>query len=319
MSSGRNSVNVDRKVKTALNETRLLILGAQVLLGFQFQAFFQDGFSGLSASSQYLCVAGLVLVLLSVTLLVIPSMEHRLVEMGQSSERLIYATSFLTGLSLAPLAISLALGVYVVVDRHFGMLTGIVASTGLGAACGVAWFGIEWFIEGSSETEVMQQSVTPLDIRIEQLLTEARVIIPGAQALFGFQILVMLTSGFDRLPQSSKWIHLVALILVAGNMVLLMMPAALHRLTFGGDDSPRFLHIGSGIVIAAPIFLAAGISAECYVVFQKVTDDQGLSAVGAGVTFFIITACWYAVPLFIRSLHSAKRPCPKALAPPRSA
>jgi hypothetical protein len=133
------------------------------------------------------------------------------------------------------------------------------------------------------------------------------VIIPGAQALFGFQILVMLTSGFDRLPQDSKLIHLAALILVAANMVLLMMPAALHRLTFGGEDSARFLRIGSGIVIVAPIFLAAGISAESYVVFQKVIGDGGRSAIGAGATFLTIMACWYAVPLLIRSQLPAYR------------
>ncbi|MBN8991596.1 MAG: hypothetical protein J0H42_25440 [Rhizobiales bacterium] len=301
-------MNLDRKVKTALNETRLLLLGAQVLLGFQFQAFFQDGFSELSAISRHLCLTGLVLVLLSVTLLVMPSMQHRLVEMGQSSERLVSATSALTGLGLVPLAFSLALGVHVVVDRHFGMLAGIVAGVALGAACGLAWFGIEYLIDAPARRNIMPQSATPLGTRIEQLLTEARVIIPGAQALFGFQILAMLTSGFDRLPQASKVVHLTALILVATNMVLLMMPAALHRLTFGGDDSTRFLRIGSGIVIVAPIFLAAGISAESYVVFQRVIGSEGRSAIGAAATFFVIAACWYAVPLLIRSLHPAKRP-----------
>jgi hypothetical protein len=39
---------LDKKLKTALDENRLLILGAQVLLGFQFECFFQDGFSELS-------------------------------------------------------------------------------------------------------------------------------------------------------------------------------------------------------------------------------------------------------------------------------
>ena len=36
------SKELDRKVKTALNETQLLILGVQVLLGFEFQTFFQE-------------------------------------------------------------------------------------------------------------------------------------------------------------------------------------------------------------------------------------------------------------------------------------
>ena len=37
------SKKLDDKLKTALDETRLLFLGGQVLLGFQFQAFFQIG------------------------------------------------------------------------------------------------------------------------------------------------------------------------------------------------------------------------------------------------------------------------------------
>jgi len=97
-------------------------------------------------------------------------------------------------------------------------------------------------------------------------------------------------------------------------MVLLIMPAALHRLTFGGDDSARFLRIGSGIVIAAPLFLAAGISAENYVVFQKVIGNEASSAIGAVATFLTIMVCWYAVPLVMRSQYSTKRPPRKVTA-----
>ena len=37
-------VKLDRRIKTALDETRLLILGSQVLFGFLFAGAFQDGF-----------------------------------------------------------------------------------------------------------------------------------------------------------------------------------------------------------------------------------------------------------------------------------
>jgi len=39
----------DKRVKTALDETRLLILGAQILFGFHRNAAFQNGFPDLSA------------------------------------------------------------------------------------------------------------------------------------------------------------------------------------------------------------------------------------------------------------------------------
>jgi hypothetical protein len=37
-------VKLDRRIKTALDETRLLILGSQVLFGFPFAGAFQDDF-----------------------------------------------------------------------------------------------------------------------------------------------------------------------------------------------------------------------------------------------------------------------------------
>src|SRR5947209_6415514 len=103
------SKELDRKIKTALDETRLLILGVQVLLGFEFQSFFQDGFEQLSTVSKELSAAGLLLVILAIGLLVIPSMQHRIVERGQSSLRLVAAASYYAGLGLAPLTISLGL------------------------------------------------------------------------------------------------------------------------------------------------------------------------------------------------------------------
>ena len=43
---------VDQKLKAALDETRLLVLGVQILLGFEFQAVFQDGFGSLDATQR---------------------------------------------------------------------------------------------------------------------------------------------------------------------------------------------------------------------------------------------------------------------------
>jgi hypothetical protein len=103
------SKDLDRRVKAALDETRLLILGVQVLLGFEFQCFFQDGFSNLSEGSKSICMVSLCLVILSIGVLVIPSMEHRLVESGRSTLRLVRATNACAGLGLVPLTASLGL------------------------------------------------------------------------------------------------------------------------------------------------------------------------------------------------------------------
>src|SRR5882757_5901012 len=266
------SDKLDRKLKTALDETRLLILGIQVLLGFQFQAFFQTGFSQLSPASKALCAAGLALQTLSLGPLIIPTMEHRLVENGSSSKRLLSATSFYATTGLIPFSLSLGLAGYVVIERHFGSLAGIASGATLMFASGFAWFGLEMFHR--EKAAMPASNATPLATKVEQVLTEARVIIPGAQALFGFQFIAMLTTAFDEMPPNSKVVHAIALGLVAINVILLMTPAALHRLSFDGADSESFLRAASALVTAAPLFLAAGLAAESYVVLGKVTDNN---------------------------------------------
>ena len=68
----------------------------------------------------------------------------------------------------------------------------------------------------------MAEHDTPIDVRVEHMLTEARVLLPGAQALFGFQLAVLLTDAFGDLPPSSKVLHAVALCCIATSIILLM-------------------------------------------------------------------------------------------------
>jgi hypothetical protein len=291
---------LDRRVKLALDETRLLILGVQVLLGFQFQSFFQEGFSELSHLSQWLCVAGLALLIASTGMLIAPSMQHRLVEQGRSSARLVRSTNFFAGFGLVPLVAGIGLSSYVVVERHFGLAAGLATGLALAASAAFAWFGLEFIVGLERDDNSMQIANTTLATKVEQLLTEARVIIPGGQALLGFQFIAMLTSGFDRLPQPVKAVHALALCLVAINVILLMTPAALHRLSFNGEDSRTFLRIGSALVIAAPGFLAAGIAAETFVVLHKVSPNAGWAAIGALASFVALIGLWYAIPAWLR-------------------
>jgi hypothetical protein len=52
---------------------------------------------------------------------------------------------------------------------------------------------------------------TPLSTKVEQLLKEAGIIILGCASMFGFQLIAMLTNGFDQLPPSMKMMHAFAL------------------------------------------------------------------------------------------------------------
>ena len=111
------------------------------------------------------------------------------------------------------------------------------------------------------------------------MLTEARVIIPGGQALLGFQFVCTFTRSFRELPLSVQYLHGAGLCAVAVSVLLLMTPAALHRLAFHGENDTSFFRIGSALVVVASIPLAIGVSADIAVVFFKVTDNKGGAAV----------------------------------------
>src|SRR5262249_49154748 len=84
----REPAGLGRKVKTALDETRILILGAHVLLGFQLNGVFQEAFAGLSATTRLLGCLGQILMVISIGLLIAPSMQHRIVERGEDTNRI---------------------------------------------------------------------------------------------------------------------------------------------------------------------------------------------------------------------------------------
>ena len=95
------------KVKTALDETRTLMLGAQILLGFQFHGAFQERFDALAPQAKMIDAIALLLMLSSVGLLIAPSAFHRIVDRGESTGRTLVVTSLCAAASLLPFAAAL--------------------------------------------------------------------------------------------------------------------------------------------------------------------------------------------------------------------
>jgi hypothetical protein len=295
-------VKLDRRIKTALDETRLLILGSQVLFGFLLESVFQTGFETVSRASQYLVCAALALMVLSIGCLIAPSMQHRIVEAGQSTLRLERTTTTFAAWSLLSFMVSLGLGLFVVFERIFGGAVGAVVGAASAILAGFSWFGLAWLIgERRRQAMAAESDATPLSTKIEQMLTEARVIIPGCQALLGFQLVAMLTRAFDELPEDAKIMHAAGLCCVTIATILLMTPAALHRQSFGGNDSEQFLRLGSAFIVAASLPLALGIAADVYVVFLKITHSTAITLTASVTLLLAMLLLWYLYPMWLRA------------------
>jgi Family of unknown function (DUF6328) len=300
-------MKLERQLKIALDETRLLILGAQVLFGFQFNGIFQDGFERLPIPSRWLICSGQMLIMLAVGLLITPSMQHRIVERGQDSPRVLSLATLFGGLALLPLSAVLAVDVFVGVERSITPGWGILAGAGYFILALLCWYALAYGLRLKRKTMPAEPPAkpTPLEVQVEQLLTEARIIIPGCQALLGFQLTVTLTQVFERLPIESKLAHAVALCCVGLAVILLMAPATLHRIAFGGQDDPQFVTIGSAFVLTAPIPLAFGMALDIYVATARALESAAVGAALAAAAAVVLLGLWYAYPIWSRMVRKS--------------
>ena len=151
----------------------------------------------------------------------------------------------------------------------------------------------------------MKSESTPLHVKIEQMLTEARVVLPGAQALLGFQLAAMMTKAFDSLPSTARVLHLLALLSLALSTILLIAPAALHRVAFKGQEDPRLLRIGSAIIAAALLPLSCAICIDLWIAMTRLWHLNGASLGVSMSALGLLLGLWYLWPLYLRHrLHN---------------
>ena len=305
------------KIQNVLDEARILILGSQVLLGFQMRAVFEPRFEKLPYNLHLLVVIGLTAILIAIGLLITPGAFHRIAEEGEDTERLHRLATILLCIALLPIALSVGIDFTIAVYEVDGLRLSIVAGAGLFLIAILFWYGLEWVQRRRRRLEIEemkakngkssgQEEQAKLSDKIKHVLTEARVVLPGAQALLGFQFITFLMEGFERLPSSSKYIHLASLALVGLTVILLITPAAYHRLVEEGEETEHFHRFASYMVIAALIPLALGMCVDFYVVLQKVTGSLRFSIIASLLMLSFFYSLWFGLTLYARARQRLK-------------
>jgi fumarate reductase subunit D len=286
------------KTKNALDEARILVLGTQVLLGFEYRAFFEPRFEHLPAHDKALRLAGLFVLLVVIGIVMLPAARHRIVERGKDSVEFFHFALTAAGFALWPFGLAIGLDMYLasatVVARGTAIALGAVAAI---VALGL-WYG-SWPMR-RPEPPHEEGGPMKLEDKIVQVLTEARVVLPGAQALFGFQLAITLMDAYERLPESSKLVHLASIGFIALAIVFLMAPAAFHRIVEHGEDTERFHRFASWMVLLAMAVLPPGFAGDVFVVVRKQTESARAGAAAAAATVAFFYGLWFAAMAVLR-------------------
>jgi len=299
------------KVQNALDEARMLVLGSQVLIGFEFRAVFETDFETLSFHTRLIKAGALCLMVLVFALLASPGAYHQIVERGEDTEKLHSFVTRMMEITLLPFALALGIDVYVVAEKSGGRLSGVIAGLATFVVALFFWYGLEIVaaknhVDHKEERPVKKMSMeshiqkTELKDKVKQVLTEARVVLPGSQALLGFQFAIILMDSFDKLPLSSKYIHFASLALVTVSVILLMTPAAYHRLVEHGEDTEHFHRFAGKMLLAAMACLAPAISGDLAVVFRLVSGSIALAVAAAAVFLVFSYGIWFGFTVYRR-------------------
>ena len=141
------------------------------------------------------------------------------------------------------------------------------------------------------------------------LLEECRTVVPGMQALFGFQLIAVFSTGFnEQLTPMERMLHLAAIVLVTIAIALVMAPAALHRQTEPTAVSRRFIRISSRLLMASMAPLALGLCLDIYLVARVIVGGRGVAATVALFLLGIFIVFWLLLPRLSRSRSIASAP-----------
>jgi membrane protein YdbS with pleckstrin-like domain len=152
------------------------------------------------------------------------------------------------------------------------------------------------------------QKKESLEEEVDHVVEEARMVLPGIQALLGFQLVAVFNQRFaELLPFSARVLHLASIVLVATAIALIMAPAAYHRQAERGTISRHLANLGSGLITTAMAPLTAAIALEVALVAYAILSTVWISVVLGLVLGLFFTTLWFIYPAVRRSRIRSNR------------
>src|SRR6266850_7806183 len=151
------------------------------------------------------------------------------------------------------------------------------------------------------------KEILPLSEAVTHLLEECRMVLPGIQALFGFQLIAVFNSTFrEKLSSTEQCFHLAAIGLVAIAVALVMAPAALHRQTSPQAATQDFITIATRLLLLSMFPLMLGICFDFFLIARLILNNTLISVVFSTVLLVVFATLWFLLPRLTSLQKSAR-------------
>ncbi len=130
----------------------------------------------------------------------------------------------------------------------------------------------------------------------EQLFHELRSIIPGVEVLFAFLLTVAFSERFELLTETQRAIYFATFLCAGLSLVLLLAPAAFHRVRFRQGDKEAMMRAANVEAIAALALLSVAMSTSVFLITDVLYERWASCAASIGL-FIIACALWWVHPL----------------------
>jgi hypothetical protein len=137
------------------------------------------------------------------------------------------------------------------------------------------------------------------DRNFGDLLQELRVAQTGVQILFAFLLSIAFQQRFPTLGTALRVLYLVTLISAATAAVLLIAPAAAHRVLFRRHRKDDVVELTSRLAAAGLTCLGVAILCAVGLIIGFV-EGAGVAVPVVAVLGAVVLATWWLVPLVIR-------------------
>jgi hypothetical protein len=131
------------------------------------------------------------------------------------------------------------------------------------------------------------------------MLSEMRILLPGAQMLSAFLIILPFNAGFAKIVHVEKLLFLATFFLSLTSLVLLSAPAIQHRLLRPLKDRVRFKRIATRQIVAGAFTLAIALVLGTDLVISEVFGAT-VGLIMAALMAILIICAWWLLPMYLK-------------------